>query len=81
MSGYGSRGGAGGGDWEALVASACAVGVAAGIALGMAMGLARPAPEPAPVSICEFCGQVLDGTNNVCVPEGWASRTNALTHE
>lgn len=65
---------AGGRDFEALVAGACGLALLAATAAGVAVRIIRESHqvEPAPYSVCEYCGQVLDGTNNVCVPEGYA---------
>jgi hypothetical protein len=55
---------------EVLVVTICAgffaVLVAVLVAVHFANDLRR---EPDPYSICEYCGQLLDGTNTVCVRE------------
>ena len=59
--------------FEAYVVTVCAVAfvflVLANAAVHIFNSLRR---EPAPYSVCECCGQVIAGTNNVCVPEGIA---------
>ncbi len=59
---------------EALVSAACGILIGALVAGYLLCRLMAGTEngEPAPYSVCECCGQALDGTNDVCVPEGIA---------
>lgn len=61
-------------DVEALVAGVCGLALLAATAAGLAVRIARESNHvgQAPYSVCECCGQALDGTNNVCAVEGRA---------
>ncbi len=60
-------------NFEAYVVAVCAVSFVGMVLANAAVHIFTcRKSEPAPYSVCECCGQVLDGTNNVCVPEGIA---------